>query len=218
MHKKYDYNGGNVTILQVENKSEKAYTVKITAKFKDAGGNVIKTDSKTFEGFPEGWSNYFVFEPGVKYNSVSWGMEMKEYNGETYAQYMHRADNVVINLFEMLSDGKGNMYPIQPDKIPGLEYYLSVNANADGFYHTYNGQLSFTTDVVFFDSNGEIYKIATLGKANLESIDTLGRKCSLSTPLFITDILWVNKDQYSLPSELTNMTVISGFKSVAKTA
>ena len=52
--KTYDYNGANVSILQVENLSDTAYTVTITGKFKDSNGNVLKTESKTFEGFPGG--------------------------------------------------------------------------------------------------------------------------------------------------------------------
>ena len=207
--KKYDYNGTNVTILQVENKSQQAYTITITGKFKDANGNTVKTESKTFEGFPAGWSNHFVFQPGVKYSSVTWGMEMNEFTEETFAQYYHFGNNAKCNVSPWYSDGKGNI-SVWPES-SNYKLYSVVTANIFQIYHSYSGLLEYTAINVIFDSNGKIFLFSDLETKGNQAKSTEG---STNIPLYATNYVWEDRDMYTLPDNLLNVSAIISVISV----
>ena len=82
--KTYAYQGNNVTIIKLENQSEANCTVTIHAKFLSADGTVLKTETQSFEGFPAGWQNYFVFMPGMKYDTMEYTLDIEQYTGEMY--------------------------------------------------------------------------------------------------------------------------------------
>ena len=82
--KMYEYKGNTVTVLKLENHSVKNCTVTIQAEFLSAGGIVIKTETQSFEGFPAGWQNYFVFNPEMKYTTMKYTLDVEEYTGEMY--------------------------------------------------------------------------------------------------------------------------------------
>mgnify|MGYP003289991229 CR=1 FL=1 len=206
--KKYDYNGANVTILNVENKSQQAYTVTITGKFKDANGNIVKTESKTFEGFPAGWSNYFVFQPGVKYSSVTWGMETEVYDKKTYADYIEVYGNsATVTLKSMYSDGKGSIIiPTSPEEIAKYPLYVSISANVyKQAENKYSGGLQCIGNIILIDSNNEICKIDSLN-----GYLTPG-EIAFGSIIKVTDVLWKDQDKYNIPNNYKN---VSGFLSI----
>ena len=82
--KTYAYQGNNVTILKLENQSEVNCTVTIHAKFLSADGTVLKTETQSFEGFPAGWQNHFVFMPQIQYDAMEYTLDVKQYTGEMY--------------------------------------------------------------------------------------------------------------------------------------
>lgn len=215
--KKYDYNGANVTILQVENKSQQAYTITITGKFKDSSGKVIKTESKTFEGFPAGWSNYFIFQPGVKYSSVSWNMSTDVFNGEALAQYIHPADKVTYRITRGLSDGSGKfIVPSSNEEIDRCKEYVSVWCRFQNmyFYSEFSGLINYSMDLVVFDNSGCLIFIGTPGIQT--NIGYTSNSFGDSMPMFVTDVLWENKDQYVLPPNLNTLTGIMSVTSVVR--
>ena len=82
--KTYAYQGNNVTIIKLENQSEVNCTVTIHAKFMSADGTVLKTETQSFEGFPAGWQNHFVFMPQIQYDAMEYTLDVKQYTGEMY--------------------------------------------------------------------------------------------------------------------------------------
>ena len=82
--KTYAYQGNNVTIIKLENQSEVNCTVTIHAKFLSADGTVLKTETQSFEGFPAGWQNHFVFMPQIQYDTMEYTLDVEEYTGEMY--------------------------------------------------------------------------------------------------------------------------------------
>ena len=82
--KTYAYQGNNVTIIKLENQSEANCTVTIHAKFLSADGTVLKTEAQSFEGFPAGWQNHFVFMPQIQYDAMEYTLDVKQYTGEMY--------------------------------------------------------------------------------------------------------------------------------------
>ena len=214
--KKYDYNGANVTILQVENKSQQAYTITITGKFKDANGNIVKTESKTFEGFPAEWSNYFVFQPGIKYNSVSWDMKADVFNGETFAQYIYPGNSVYAEIGFGNTDGSGEfVYPDAQHPPHTLKQVVTIFISASPTYNTYHTALAYSNDMVLFGTDNKILFIGTPGKRT-NFFATKDAPETRQMPMFVTDTLWKDKDKYQLPTYLANATGIMAITSVSK--
>jgi len=212
--KKYDYNGANVSILQVENKSEQAYTITITGKFKDANGKVIKTESKTFEGFPAGWSNYFVFQPSIKYNSVSWDISAAVFTGNVVADFFEVGGSAYCTEKRVSVDANGNMvYILTPELIKTLKEVVAVEINYGPLQNKYGFALSIMVDTVLFDSNGKIIHIGNSAKTDFTNKDY----DSYFTVFYnITDILWTDKDKFAMPDNLKNSNGIVALTSVTE--
>ena len=210
--KTYDYNGANVSILQVENKSEQAYTITITGKFKDSNGKVIKTESKTFEGFPGVWSNYFVFQPGVKYSSASWDMKADVFNEKTVAQYFYPGDKAVLQIRWGHVDKNGNYYvPTNVEQAKSSPKHVCLIFGITNMSNTYQTPINFSGDVVVFDSNGKLCYLSEASSGNIEPGNGFGD--AGSNPI-VTDVLWENKDLYVLPDNFKKITGLYAVKSV----
>ncbi|MBQ7337832.1 MAG: hypothetical protein IJW40_05165 [Clostridia bacterium] len=149
--KTYDYQGNNVTILTLENQSEANCTVTIHAKFLNAYGIVLKTETQSFEGFPAGWQNHFVFMPQIQYDAMEYTLDVKQYTGEMY----------------FTVDSHNTLTEVYEDKIPlpqtlaqrDYEKYSSILAKFDGIMPE-TPYLKRLVSVVF-DNNGEIAVINT---------------------------------------------------------
>lgn len=211
--KKYDYNGANVTILHMENKSSKAYTVTLTGKFKDSDGNVIKTESKTFEGFPAGWSNYFVFEPGIKYSSVSWSIRADDFKGNTLAEHLYLGDSAYYgHASKFPADEKGNIkIPTNAEEAASIKYYAFRAFGINNLKNNYQKAISFTATGVFFDANGNIAHIGKAGTGNVSAGSTFSRTCD-PVP---TGILYEDYDVDGCPDELKSVTGFFALESIS---
>lgn len=213
--KKYDYNGNDVAILEVENKSQQAYTITITGKFKDSSGKVLKMESKTFEGFPAGWKNNFVYQPGIKYSSVSWELKAVDFSDDTVAQYLHHGNTVSITTNLGFSDGSGKyIYPSAENPFDTLTQYVSVFVHYKWIYVENIEMLNFSSELVLLDEKGNINSIVTPGK-KLNFDRKKEDQYSNSFPLFVTDVLWENKEEYKLPSAFQSFTGIVSITSVS---
>lgn len=195
--KKYEYNGENVEILSVENQTDEAYTIRINGYFLDEDGNKITALSKTFEGFAAEYQDYFVFQPGVKYDSFSCELTAENFDGETLANYIIPGTKWTAELGWDLSDGtRTNNEDFDVNKAYEYERYVIVMATCTGLKYTYSGTLDVFFDRVLFDNNGDIYMIDTFCKRLSGGAD-LPQKF-----LFFTDTLWKDKNKYVLPEEL----------------
>ena len=96
--KTYAYQGNNVTILKLENQSEANCTVSIHAEFLSADGTVLKTETQSFEGFPAGWQNHFVFMPQIQYDAMEYTLDVKQYTGEMY--FTSKSGHVLGDIYE----------------------------------------------------------------------------------------------------------------------
>ncbi len=75
--KKYTFQGNDLLLLSVENKTGSAYDVTVNGKYLDASGNVIKAESQTYVGFPAGWQNYFIFRPKATFDGFDYDLSAK---------------------------------------------------------------------------------------------------------------------------------------------
>ena len=197
--KKYDYNGANVMILNVENQSNKNLTLTITAKYQDASGKTIKTGTRTIEGFPANYRNYVIFNPGIKFDKFTFEVKASAHTGTAYMQNISYDSNVDIKLQPSIFDSNEG-------KDPRAEI-----ATTYMMYSSYQERLYYVADFVLLDSNGEIFGIKSnhYGKLSLYPDKDDGTKLVL----FTLDDLY---NGYKIPDSLRgNCTGVISFVSVS---
>ena len=150
--KMYEYQGNNITVLKLENHSEANCTVTIHAKFLSASGIVLKTETQSFEGFPAGWQNHFVFMPGMKYDTMEYTLDVEEYTGKMY--FASTSGYVLGKIFELGVPRRDTMANGDYEKYSTIcADFVSVGMPKTPYY-------KIRVSVVF-DNNGEIAMIHT---------------------------------------------------------
>ncbi len=82
--KMYDFEGNNLVVLNVENKTGKNYSIYIHGQYLDENGEVLKEETKEFRGFEAGWKNNFFFIPEMPFAKFTYKIETKAYTGKCY--------------------------------------------------------------------------------------------------------------------------------------
>ena len=150
--KTYAYQGNNVTIIKLENQSEANCTVTIHAKFLSASGTVLKTETQSFEGFPAGWQNHFVFMPQIQYDAMEYTLDVKQYTGEMY--FTSKSKYILGDIYETKA-------PL-PQTLAQRDYekYSCVKAKFDAVEMPETPYYKKLFSIVF-DNTGEIAMIKT---------------------------------------------------------
>ena len=73
--KKYVFEGKDVVILDVQNSTDTDLSITINGTYLDESGNVLLTETKTFEQFYSGWQNYFLFNPKINFAKFTYTVE-----------------------------------------------------------------------------------------------------------------------------------------------
>ena len=156
--KKYRYKGNDVMIINVQNISDKAYNIEISASFKSASGSVVAAETKKFEGFAANWSNYFLFTPEVRFDVFEFDINAVEYSGQAIANHIHVEDSFKVSV--MTQDKQGFI----KDKVPITkatqkqldEGTIKTDLTA---YVTLGKSINFWVSGVLFSPDGEIMAI-----------------------------------------------------------
>ena len=150
--KTYAYQGNNVTIIKLENQSEANCTVTIHAKFLSADGTVLKTETQSFEGFPAGWQNHFVFMPQIQYDAMEYTLDVKQYTGDMF--FTSKSKFVLGKIYE-------DKLPLPQTLAQGdYEKYSCIGSEFDAVELPKTPYLKRLVSVVF-DNTGEIAMIHT---------------------------------------------------------
>ena len=86
--KKYTFEGNNLLLLYTENNTNNNYTVSVVVTYYDETGKSLKNETETFEGYAAGYQKYFLFNPGITFDSYTYKVIPEEYSGECYANYI----------------------------------------------------------------------------------------------------------------------------------
>ena len=145
--KKYSYEGTDLVILDVENQTDKNYTITINGSYLDKDGNVIKTETQTFEGFCAGMQNYFLFQPKITFDIFTYTVEMVEYKEECLMSYFKLLDAKLTLKYSSANfiNGDRNLYPT---------IFASLHE-----YNSHSEMLVLYKNVIVIDQYDRIYTI-----------------------------------------------------------
>jgi len=159
--KKYTFKGNNVMLLNVENTSDTAYSIEITASYKNTGGNNIKSEVISFEGFAPNWSNYFVLNPQISFDEFEFELKATPYSGPVLADKVHLDTEHPLCISVLLQDEIGFILDkkhitvaTEKDIKKGTIIYELTS------YVTSPTPITFWSTAVAFNSKGEIVAIA----------------------------------------------------------
>jgi len=198
--KKYDYNGANVMILNVENQSNKNLNLTISAKYLDASGKILYAENRMIEGFPANYQNYVVLQPGIKFDKFTYEVKTSSYSGETYMQCFS-IDEDYLKVY-----AGGNPFDVGSN---------ATHKRASVFidtvvYHNATINLKINADFVLFDSTGEIYLI----RQYIGTFYSNAKKDEM-TLLYTYDN--ISFDDYKLPDTVANNPkLVMAMESVTK--
>ena len=148
--KKYDYYDGNVMVLDVTNETENNYTVTITGNYLDKDGDILQNETQTFEGFAAGYQKYFIFMPKIKFDSFTYTIETKNFNGECLANNLNIENKPLRKIKAILDEAPYHtMYPI-------------LITDVD-FENKNKCDVHFVATTLIFDNKGNLFHINTLG-------------------------------------------------------
>ena len=150
--KKYTYNGNDLMLLHVENKTALHLNVTIKGKYLDKSGKVLKEESQTYYAFPSGWSNYFIFRPKMIFDSFDYTLEVKEFKSTTTADKLYSYNGDPLTKYMELTYSKNLTWrEIRYDSVAWLEFnYEVINRHP-------SVPLSVQFHVLILDEHGNIY-------------------------------------------------------------
>ena len=150
--KKYTYKKRDYLLLDMENQTDKNYTVTVTVRYYNAEGKELRNQKQVFTGWAAGWQNYFLFQSNITFDSYTYTVELKDYAGECYMQDYIALSSIKVKKTRatpLLAQKDYTKYPVISAEIE-TEVKGSQPLTISGRY-------------VIFDKNGEIYLIDTAG-------------------------------------------------------
>lgn len=150
--KKYDYKDANLVLLYVENQTNRHYNVTINGKYLDKNGEILKEETQTFEAFPAGWSNHFMFYPKFAFDRFTFELETEECTGESMA--IDANGNPLASYIELAYERSliwTRGVSVEGDEARDLTFYMEV-AN-----HHPSVKIGVEFHVLVLDTNGNIY-------------------------------------------------------------
>ncbi len=196
--KKYDYQGANVMILNVENQTSKHLNVSISVKYLDANGKLILPENRYIEGFPANYQNYVILNPGIKFDKCTYEVKTTTHTGSAYMQYVTTGNNVTITAQPSIVDSHAG-------RDPRAELLIGFRVKSSKPEYLY-----YSAHFVLFDKNGEIFYLYTGGSSFLISNKGTGYRSQFYT---YDNILY--KD-FTLPDELNGKC--TGIVAITKVA
>ena len=198
---KYDYLGVDVMLVHVENRSDNNYMLTIDGYFYDSDGNLLTNETIKFDGFPSDYSNYFLFNPEMCFDSFEYELTTEIYQYKTLANYL-----------ELPSDFRSFIGDVQYNSsytVPTAGD-LTTNRSYEAMWcylypyiNNYEKPLSISGYILMFDNKGELYLIE---KVAPYAISNERFNASPAVLCYISDILSENDDQFIYPVNIENGT------------
>ncbi len=159
--KKYSYHEKDLILLEVTNETDRNCTVTVTGSYLDKDGNVLKTETQTFEGFAAKYQTYFLFMPKINFDSFSYEIALTPYAGECLAAEINILDGK--RRIDMWKTGN-TMHQL----IASIEYQNKSDR-----------PLTAALTCILFDKHSEIYHICMPGIKEAPAGGTAGPSVKL---------------------------------------
>ena len=158
--KRYIFEGNDLVILSVENKTEINYSVTITGTYLDKDGNEIKKETQTFKDFASGYQNYFLFQPQISFETFRYEINAVEFEGECLSA---KISNVWLGelipykgvIQERMMKGDFTEYPCLLAKV--------------GHSNENECRVAIDETLIFLTESGDVYKIMKTGTSYMNA-------------------------------------------------
>ncbi len=144
--KQYTFEGNGLMVLDITNQAGADYSITVTGVYYDEAGEVLATETQSFEGFASGYQNFFVFDPHAPFADFSYTVEAEIFEGAAYAENISA---VMVETYTQ--DG------INADKAMAGDFSRYPTLYAKFTYQNENNaRLSATFVLVLYNENDEI--------------------------------------------------------------
>ena len=143
--KKYAFNDQNLVLMDVKNETDTNYTLTIHYTFYDEAGNELLSKSREFIGIAAGWQRPILLWNGMAFDSYSYTIETKPYEGECFG-VNYRMEYV-------------GLRELKSKETFLIAEALETNTNTSPFLRV------LTT--ILFDNEGNVYGIYPMGYENI---------------------------------------------------
>ena len=198
---KYAYRGTDVMIMHVDNRSDKNYILTIEGHFFDADGNEIKTRTEKFAGFPAGYQNYFVLQPGVCFDSFSYEITTEIYKYKTLAEHLKLPTE--IEFFTAPAWLNGSDIVPEDIEFDKSKSYVSLWAHLYPYVSTYEDPLNISGYFIMFNSKGEILLLEYFHD---QAVSSSGNNTGPVFQCYVSDVPMEYIEYFEVPSDIKNST------------
>lgn len=151
--KKYTFEGTDLMLLEITNETDKNCSVTVNGSYLDKDGNVLKTETQTFDQFAVGYQNFFLFRPEFQFEKFTYTVEAEATDTIMHASKMQASladiyEQKVPNL-ELATQGDDRLYPT-------IIAYFEYLKNTDEV-------LDVRSTWVLFNEKDEIIAIVPIG-------------------------------------------------------
>ena len=163
--KKYTYKNKDCLLVDVENQTDKNYTVSLRVHYFDEEGNEIKSQKQVFTGWAAGYQKYFFFQPSINFAAYTYTLELTEYTGECYAQeYIAAVSSHIKEYKDYNSD-----HPVEYRALGIRVESKNISTQA----------LVIKGYFIILDKNGDIHFISSSGSHTQQPISEDWTTCTL---------------------------------------
>lgn len=152
----HKYGKKNLVIVEVLNEGDVNSKVTVTGTYLDEDGNVIDTETQTFDGFSAGWKNSFVFNPGYAFASFTYTVTAVE------TDFISTAEDVEV-VWVNEASWNGPYAEWASDDSLGIASAYHRSADSNG----YDPVVDLDYDVLVLDANGDVIGFADIGHKRL---------------------------------------------------
>lgn len=82
--KKYTFESTHVVIVSAKNQTKENYVLTINGTYYDANGNVLLTESQSFDQFAADYQHYFLFQPEINFEKFTYTIDASETDAPMY--------------------------------------------------------------------------------------------------------------------------------------
>ena len=153
----YEYSAGDVLLLTVTNETKIDYEVTVKVTFLDENGEAVNTQSKSFDQYIAGYTNYFLFQSHKEYASYTCDLSLTEISKE-------KKDDIIVDNLTLTYGGMREKIEPDPEKLffEGVFNEVPVILARTGFEIT--GEIkhkNVACRFILFDNTGVIHLISS---------------------------------------------------------